>query len=138
MVIGWKPAAQAHLAVEGAAVWLRRAKRVSAVMVAQDPERGWSEAIERLARQLGVDLTLVLIEPNDDGVDVQLLQATHKQGANAAVLGAYQHTEVVEWVVPSTTRFMLAHADLPLFYGALIGLRVWSLLVARRAGTIPA
>lgn len=115
MVIGWKPTAQAHRAVEGAAVWLRRAQRVSAVMVAPDPERGGSEAIERLARQLGVEIALELIEPNEHGINEQLLDAIHKRGADAAVLGAYQHVDVVEWVVPSTTRFMLAHADLPLF-----------------------
>lgn len=115
MVIGWKPTAQAHRAVEGAAVWLRRAQRVSTVMVAQDLDRGGSEAFERLARQLGVEADLVRIEPNDEGVDVQLLAAIHSLQADAAVLGAYQHTDIVEWVVPSTTRFMLAHADLPLF-----------------------
>lgn len=115
MVIGWKPTAQAHRAVEGAGAWLRRADRVSAVMVASDMERGGAEAMERLARQLGVEVALVLVEPNEHGVDAQLLDTIHKLGADAAVLGAYQHTDVVEWVMHSTTRFMLAHADLPLF-----------------------
>lgn len=115
MLIAWKPTAQAQRAVEGAAVWLRQADRVSAVMVASDyVHAGWGD-LERLMRQLGFSAGPALVQPSGSEVGAQILDSMHRLGADAAVLGAYRHVDVVEWVLPSTTRHMLAHADLPLF-----------------------
>lgn len=115
VVIAWKPTAQAQRAVEGAAIWLRKAERVSAVMVAPDYEHaGWTD-LERLMRQLGFEAAPELVQPSAPEVGSQILDSIHRLGADAAVMGAYRHVDVVEWVLPSTTRFMLSHADLPLF-----------------------
>jgi nucleotide-binding universal stress UspA family protein len=115
MAIAWKPTSQARRAVEGAAAWLRQADQVTAIMVAADLQQGGWEELERLSHQLGVDVSPLLITPNDRPLNEQLLTAIHEVAADTAVLGAYQHTDVIEWVLPSTTRFILAHAELPLF-----------------------
>ena len=115
VLIAWKSTAQAQRAVEGAAIWLRRAERVSAVMVAPDLDHAGWEDLDRLARQLGFTPEPILVEPKAAEVGEQLLDSIHGLRADAAVLGAYRYMDVVEWVLPSTTRYMLAHADLPLF-----------------------
>jgi nucleotide-binding universal stress UspA family protein len=115
ILIAWKPTPQAQRAVEGAAVWLRQAERVSAVMVAPDLEHAGWEDLERLMRQLGFAAEPILVAPTAGEVGAQILESVHGLRADAVVLGAYRHVDVVEWVLPSTTRYMLAHADLPLF-----------------------
>jgi len=115
MAIAWKPTSQAQRAVEGAAAWLRHAEQVTAIMVAADLQHAGWEELERLAHQLGIDVSPSLIRPSDRPLNEQLLTAIHELAADAAVLGAYQHADLIEWVLPSTTRFILAHADLPLF-----------------------
>lgn len=115
IAIGWKPTPQAGRAVEGAAVWLRFARRVTAIMVAKDLEHaGWAQA-ERLLLQLGVTADPLLVAPSTSEVGVDLLRTAHELDADSLVLGAFRHVDVVEWVLPSTTRHLLHHADIPLF-----------------------
>jgi nucleotide-binding universal stress UspA family protein len=115
IAIAWKPGAHTQRAVEGAAVWLRAAQQVSALMIAPDADRGgWAE-FERLARQLGVTAKAVLIAPDRRRAAEVLVSAIHHLGADCAVVGAYRYADVVEWILPSTTRFVLDHARIPLF-----------------------
>lgn len=115
MAIAWKSTPQAHRAVEGAAVWLRAARRVTAIMVARDLEHsGWSEA-ERLFLQLGVSADPLLVSLNASKVGAELLHAANALHADSLVLGAYRHADVIEWVLPSTTRYVLHHTEIPLF-----------------------
>lgn len=115
IAVAWKPGAHTQRAVEGAAVWLRAAARVSAVMVAPDADRGgWAE-FDRLARQLGVTAQPVLIPPDRRREAEVLVSAIHQLQADCAVVGAYRHSDVVEWILPSTTRYVLDHARMPLF-----------------------
>ena len=115
IAIAWKATPQAQRAVQGAAVWLRRASRVSLIMVADGGGRSDWPGAERLLRQVGVSTEPVIAPAAGKPVGERLLATAHELGANALVMGAYRHADVVEWVLPSTTRYVLRHADLPLF-----------------------
>lgn len=115
IAIAWKPTAQAHRAVESAAPWLRRAQRVSMLVIAAARESGGVAEGERLLRDLAVPADLVLIPPSGQEPGDVLLRAAHEVGAGALVMGAYRHGHLIEWALGGTTRHVLAHADLPLF-----------------------
>jgi nucleotide-binding universal stress UspA family protein len=115
IAIAWKPTLQAHHAVEGAGPWLRRAERVSLIVIARDARAGGIDEAEHLAREIGFSAGVALIEPKPGEVGEQLLQAVAALRADALVLGAYRHNDMVEWALPSTTRHILAHAQVPLF-----------------------
>jgi len=44
-----------------------------------------------------------------------LLQAAHRLGADLLVMGAYAHSPLRELILGGVTRYMLEHADLPVF-----------------------
>lgn len=115
VAIAWKSTPQAHRAVEGAAAWLRLADRVNVVMAATTPEQGGWEELERLARQLGFSPHPVLVNAGGSTVGEAILNAVQNLQADVGVMGAYRHNDLVEWALPSTTRFVLGHADVPLF-----------------------
>jgi hypothetical protein len=115
MAVAWKPEARAHRAIEGAGLWLRRAERVSLIMIAKDLESGgWPEA-ERLARMIGFKPEPHLIAPRGGEVGEQLLDAVKALRADAMVLGAHRHNSMIIWAFPSTTRYLIKHTRIPLF-----------------------
>lgn len=54
--------------------------------------------------------------PDGEGpVAEHILRTAHQLGADLLVMGAYAHGEWREAIFGGVTRYMLAHADLPLF-----------------------
>jgi nucleotide-binding universal stress UspA family protein len=56
---------------------------------------------------------LVLPIRSDRPFGETLLTGAHMIGADILVMGAYAHNPIQEFVLGGVTRFMLAHADLP-------------------------
>ena len=114
IAIAWLPIDQARLAVRQAAPWLKAAK---SVVVLQVSEHGAAPDAAEIAAMLG-DMGLrfeTLTRPaaqHDPGET--LLAMVEETGADALVMGAYRHNEWVEWAMGGTTRFVLAHARVPL------------------------
>ena len=116
LAIAWKASGQAEQAVRAAAPWLRRAERVSVLAVApDDPAAAVPPALQSLLEGQGIRATLVALADDEDTVPQQLLRAAHGIGADGLVMGAYRHSRIREMLLGGVTRYMLAHADLPLF-----------------------
>jgi nucleotide-binding universal stress UspA family protein len=115
IAIAWKPGVNTQRAVEGSAAWLRSASSVRAIMVAPNLDQGGWPELERLTRQLGFEVAPVLIPPDSASVAEHILRAVDDLHAGCIVLGSYRHSDLIEWALPSTTRFILNHAKVPLF-----------------------
>jgi nucleotide-binding universal stress UspA family protein len=115
MAIAWKSTPQARRAVDGAALWLRAAKKVTVISITEKDSRDIFE-IDALMRELGVTVGHVCV-PIQKGAALasQILTAAGDISANALVIGAYRHSELIEWALGSTTKELLAAADIPIF-----------------------
>lgn len=115
LVIAWNGTRQAKDAVEGAAPWLRRAARVTLVMIANDERAGGRDDAEHLLHEIGVTAEILLVAPVGREPAEQILRIAHDQKADALVMGAYRHHDMIEWALGGTTRQVLARAQIPLF-----------------------
>jgi nucleotide-binding universal stress UspA family protein len=116
MAIAWKASDQAERAVTAAIPWLKRAERVSLLLVGKKGELSRSpDEVRALLDPHGVTAEPVLFDRGDDAVGVQLLRAAHEIGADCLVMGAFRHNKLLEMILGGVTRHMLEHADLPVF-----------------------
>jgi nucleotide-binding universal stress UspA family protein len=115
IAIAWKPNEQARRAVEEAAPWLRQAKEVLLVVLAENEKTGGVPEALRLLRDIAVAARTVVIPPTDVEAGEQLLEAAKTLNADALVMGAYRHNALIEWAVGKTTRYVLANAEIPIF-----------------------
>jgi nucleotide-binding universal stress UspA family protein len=112
VVIGWKDAREARLAVRDALPFLREATRVT-IFEACGPEEE-KTALARLhdvARYLALHRIesgpLVMVQKQGSGAS-QLLQIAKDERADLLVTGAYGHSRFGEWVFGGMTRELLA------------------------------
>lgn len=119
-VIGWKPGAHAVRAVHDAMPWLARAAAV--VVVCVNPVKGESAHgdepgadIARHLARLGLPVTVQVDAGAADEPGEALLRRCRELGAGVLVMGGYGHSRLREWALGGTTRYMLKHADVPLF-----------------------
>lgn len=115
MAIAWKPTEQARRAVEEAAPWLRKAKEVLLVVLANNAKNGGVSEAQRLLRDVAVSARTVVIPRNASATGEQLLEFIKALKADAMVMGAYRHNALIEWAVGKTTRYVLANAEIPIF-----------------------
>lgn len=115
IVIAWKPTRQARQAVEGAAPWLRCAAKVTILIIDESAVPESLDEIQALTRQFGISAANMVVSPDIDEPAEQILRIAHEIRADALVMGAYRHNEIVEWVLGGTTRSILAKATIPLF-----------------------
>lgn len=114
-VIGWKKSDQAERAVIASIPWLKRADRVSLLMVREDGEMQSPDDGMALLNPHGIKAEPILLDRGEDSVGARLLRAAHDMGADCLVMGAYRHSRLVEFILGGVTRHMLGHADLPAF-----------------------
>ncbi|HUN52822.1 MAG TPA: universal stress protein [Candidatus Sulfotelmatobacter sp.] len=116
LAIAWKADAPAEHAVAAARPWLRRAQRISVLMM------GGSDDAPPLPAELAPLLDGSTAKPTVLAVDAgalsageRLLQAATTLGADGLVMGAYRHPRIMELILGGVTREALRHAELPLF-----------------------
>jgi nucleotide-binding universal stress UspA family protein len=115
MAIAWKSTLQARQAVEGARPWLQAAKQVTIVTVTEKDGRDVYD-IDSLMGEMGVTVSHVAIAAQKGAVlATQILTAVRDVHADALVIGAYRHSELIEWALGSTTQELLAAAEVPIF-----------------------
>jgi nucleotide-binding universal stress UspA family protein len=115
MAIAWKSTPQARQAVEGARPWLRAAKQVTIITVTENDGQDVFD-IDALMREMGVTVSHVATAAQRGVVlATQILNAVHDVHADALVIGAYRHSELIEWALGSTTQELLAAAEVPIF-----------------------
>lgn len=114
IAIAWKASEQTRHAIKGALPWLRNAVTVTLILVGENDFDGDEAAA--ILRDNGISPDRVNV-PKDPGSDLaeQILGAAQTVAADALVIGAYKHSEVVEWFVGGTTKELIAKARIPLF-----------------------
>ena len=115
--LAWEPEDAARRALVAALPWLRRASRVTVLVVDKTDDRpDAAEALERLkAAGIGAE---VLALGGGGPVGAALLGACGRIGADALVMGSYDRPAVLEWLFGGATRDVLRDAALPVFLHA--------------------
>jgi nucleotide-binding universal stress UspA family protein len=80
----------------------------------EDDAAGADDIEPRLARQ-GVSAATHRFDPTPSSVGEAVLREAHAHDADLLVMGAYSHSRIYELILGGATRYMLSHADLPLF-----------------------
>ena len=114
IAIAWNGGAQSARAVGCAMPLLQAADGVTVLTAATSATP--AAAAERLAQHLAwhhVATTTQVVHPGSDAVGHALLNAAKADGCDLLVLGGYGHSRMREMIMGGVTRYMLAHADLP-------------------------
>jgi nucleotide-binding universal stress UspA family protein len=111
IAVGINRGKAARHAVAAAEQLLRAADHVIALRVGEDPDPA-PEAL-LLLQSWGLPLENHHISA-DGNRGADLVRAAGATAADLLVVGAYRHSEVLDWLLPSTTRQILHAANLPL------------------------
>lgn len=121
VAIAWNGSSEALRAAHAALPLLHRARRIVILHGEQLPPAGmaaWQPAFDLESYLLRHGLrseSLMIPGGTEDEVGAALLHAAGETGAGMLVMGAYGHTRFREWVLGGVTRYVLAHARLPLW-----------------------
>jgi nucleotide-binding universal stress UspA family protein len=111
VAIAWRDEKQATRAIIPALRCLEGAERVHVLMgVREGAER---PTMPRIFVEHGIDADLHVLPIGAGQLGQKLLDKAHGVGADLFVMGAYAHSPLRELVFGGVTRYMLAHADLP-------------------------
>ena len=100
-------------AIQGAMPWLRAADTVTAIRI--DAEQDHALTLADRLQEMGIDAQLRVVAPSGHDRGAQIVKEAEAIGADMLVAGAYRHSQLVEWLLGSTTRQMLRNTALPLF-----------------------
>lgn len=114
VAIGWRPTAQARRAMAQSEPWLRHASKVFLIEVMEHGRYASTDEAEQILLRLGLKPELVQVFSDQKEPGLALLQAVEDMEADTLVMGAYRHSEIVEWALGGTTRYVMAHAHVPL------------------------
>ncbi len=113
VALAWRDDKQAARAVIPALRCLADAGQVHVLMgVREDAAR---PAMPRILLEHGIHADLHVLPIGSGPFGQTLLDKAHAVGADVLVMGAYTHSPLRELVLGGVTRYMLAHADLPVF-----------------------
>ncbi len=113
VAIAWKDDARVPQAVLSAVPVLRRAARVHVLRAGE--QAAGADGVPAILREHSVAVELHDVAADDGSTGAQLLAEAHRLGADMLVMGAYGHGEWREALFGGVTRYMLGHADLPVF-----------------------
>lgn len=112
IAIAWNDTAPACRAVDGAMPWIRAAEKDTIILI-EEPVELAAALVERLKDE-GVTAEVRAVKRGIGSLGDQIIDEAHGAGADLLVMGAYRHSEFIEWLLGGTTRHALRHADLPL------------------------
>jgi len=118
VLVAWDGGHEASRAIADALPLLRRARKVSVMVVNADDASvaGSAPAAARLAAWLaqhGIDIGIVHQDSTDARVGEWLLSRVADSGCDLVVMGGYAHARVREMVLGGVTRSMLAAMTVP-------------------------
>jgi hypothetical protein len=114
VLIGWKPHAHARDAVVAARRWLVAAERVTVLCVNDMPDGNYQFTARELLDQLGVKGDVVAISSEGRPVGEAVLDFANSAHATCLLVGAFKHNYFLELLLGRVTRYLLAHATIPL------------------------
>lgn len=114
MAIAWRDSGDCARAVAGAMPLLRRAEQVTVITAgtARTHAGRAAELVSYLAWH-GIAAAEQRITPGVEGVGGSLLEAAAQIGADVLVMGGYGHSRMRQLILGGVTRYVLAHAGLP-------------------------
>lgn len=112
MAIAWNDTPPCRRAVTAALPWIKAARKVSILLI--DEKEAVAAELISLLRAEDISPTLKSRARARGSLGDQIIDEAHAAGADALVMGAYRHNEVIEWLLGGTTRHALRHADLPM------------------------
>lgn len=111
IAVGLSDSEATRHAIEGAGPWLRAAGSVVAIRIGRSDDSAL--AATRLLAEIGTEPELHAVPPGKSSLGQQIVEEARSVGADLLVVGAYRHSQVIEWLLGGTTRHLLAAADLP-------------------------
>lgn len=112
IVVAWNDTEPCRKALLGALPWLRVAREVTLLLIAESREL--AESAEELLDLEHITYRVQLVSRDGESLGDQIVTEARKLDADLLVMGAYRHNEFIEWLLGGTTRHVLAHCDLPL------------------------
>ena len=113
IVVAWNDTPPCRKALDGALPWLRVAKDVTLLLIAEDADL--ARTAEAVLKEQAIDYRVHRAQRDRESLGDQILTEAHALEADLLVMGAYRHNEFIEWLLGGTTRHLLAHCDMPLF-----------------------
>lgn len=113
VAIAWRDEKQAAKAVIPALRSLASAEQVHVLMGVR--EGAARPGMPRILLEHGIRADLHMLPIRSEPFGKTLLNKVHEVGADMLVMGAYAHSPLRELIFGGVTRYMLAHADLPIF-----------------------
>ena len=115
VVVGWKPTREASRALAAALPFLRCAKEVVLLTVAEDQNDADPGEAARIAEGLawhGIKVSLSVLAPGPQGAANTLIAAAAERRA-LLVIGGYGHNRLREWIFGGVTQHVLQTASVP-------------------------
>jgi nucleotide-binding universal stress UspA family protein len=114
VVIGWEPHSHARDAVVAARRWLVLAERITVLCVNDQPAGNYQYTARELRGQLGLEGELVAISSEGRLVGEAILDFASSVHATCFLIGAYKNGYFLELLLGRISRYLLAHATIPL------------------------
>ncbi len=114
VAVAWKPSEAADRAIDAALPLLLRAERITVLVETEHASRAAEPASQlRRLRKAGVAVTVHRFRADGRKLGEALIEETHAVDADLLVMGAFTRNRLTEFILGSTTREVLAAADLP-------------------------
>ena len=120
IAIAWNGSPESIRALHAAMPLLRRAKKVTLLQGQRNQPFSSVECLPALdvcqwLAKSGICFSEVPFDAAPEDAGHKLLRKAHKVHADLLVMGAYGHSRFSEWVLGGATRYLLEHADIPVF-----------------------
>jgi nucleotide-binding universal stress UspA family protein len=116
VAVGWKPVKQVEQAMLLGLPFLRDADRVFLLAVDQADDTYSHDYVLRIVQQMGVASEIHRLQSAGRSVGSTLIEGARNLGADALLVGAYRHGQLIEQIFGGVTRDVLeAGSDLPIF-----------------------
>jgi nucleotide-binding universal stress UspA family protein len=117
VLLAWNGSREARRALDGGLAFLKRAKLVRLVDVAdkafEPPSEADGQDVLRHLRRHAVEAEYVNVRSPHEDIGSVLLDQCARFRADLMVMGSYQHSRAEELILGGATRAVLAHATLP-------------------------
>lgn len=114
VVIGWKPHAHTEGAVVAAQPWLVAAERLTVVCIDDTADGRYQTTARDMLARLDLIGEVVAIRSGRRPVGETVRDYAGAVQASCLLIGAYRHNYLMELLFGRVTRYLLAHARLPL------------------------